>query len=328
MEYTPLEQNNLSLLGVNAPSFSGASTSFYATSTFIYTLLFIAIVGAAFYQYTLAGIQRMEATSNSISKSNEIIKRVTLGLLGVFSLFLILFTVNKGMLRGDIGLSSFNISGAGGGSSQVVTTPSTSSGSGGSRSCESEDVVKQKLSSTSGLCGGTVCRVLNGCNYQEHLSIIKREASSQGVDPKLVVALICKESSGRKDAINKNENGTFDCGLMQINNGPATCPASLLDPSENIRRGVAHLKGVLRTSASYPSIPGVPALGNALSSYNCCANGTVPASASNDCTTAKGYKNTLPKWACPVNPGDGAFNMCSVKNYACEITSCIDAVNL
>jgi hypothetical protein len=101
--YIPLESKNLNLLGVDAPSFGGANTSFYATSSFVYTLFFIAIVGAAFYQYILAGIYRMEASESTIRKSNETIKRTTLGLLGVFSLFLILFTVNKGLLKGDIG---------------------------------------------------------------------------------------------------------------------------------------------------------------------------------------------------------------------------------
>jgi hypothetical protein len=37
---------------------------------------------------------------------------VTLGLLGVFSLFLILFTVNKGMLRGDVGFEGLKVSGS------------------------------------------------------------------------------------------------------------------------------------------------------------------------------------------------------------------------
>jgi hypothetical protein len=123
--YTPLERDSLSALGVDAPTFAGVSTSFYATSSFVYTLFFVAIVGAAFYQYTIAGIHRMEASQNSISKSNDIIKRVTLGLLGVFSLFLILFTVNKGMLRGDIGLGELGIKPVNGTTGTKVIVPST-----------------------------------------------------------------------------------------------------------------------------------------------------------------------------------------------------------
>lgn len=111
MEYKTLEPNNLKALGVTAPSFNGGGASFYATSSFVYTLFFIAIVTAAFYRYALAGMLRMEASETGIRKSNEIFKRVTLGLLGVFSLFLLLFTVNKGLVTGDVGLSGLAVKG-------------------------------------------------------------------------------------------------------------------------------------------------------------------------------------------------------------------------
>ena len=72
----------------------------------------------------------MQSSENAIRQSNEIIKKVTLGLLGVFSLFLILFTVNKGLVTGDVGLSGLK---AGRGTitpAVPVTTPvSTSRGS-------------------------------------------------------------------------------------------------------------------------------------------------------------------------------------------------------
>jgi hypothetical protein len=324
--YTPLEGNNLTSLGVTAPSFGGVSTSFYATSTFVYTLFFVAIVGAAFYQYVLAGIYRMEASQDTIRKSNETIKRV---ILGVFSLFLILFTVNKGMLRGDVGFSSLYTGTSGQRVSQSTQTQTVtqSAGSGGSPSCESDTSVKQKLASSGGLCGGTQCTVLSGCDYATYLPTIRSLSQTHGVDAKIVVAIMCKESRAKKDAIHKNENGTYDCGLMQINS-TQTCSPSLLDPVENITRGVIKLKDTIARSTSYPSVPGVPAIGNAFASYNCCANGTVPAAPSVDCTQASGFQNTLPKWACPINPGTGAFNMCSVKNYACEITSCLDQINI
>ena len=100
--YVFLEGGTAKQLGISGD----ISSSFFATSTFIYTLLFVAIVVAAFYRYTLAGIWRMEASSTGIKKSNDELKRVSLGLLGVFTLFLILFTVNKGMLTGDVGLGA------------------------------------------------------------------------------------------------------------------------------------------------------------------------------------------------------------------------------
>ena len=102
--YTSLEPTTLSGLGVAAPSFNGTSASFFATTSFIYSFFFIAIVMAAFYGYTLASIWRMQASPESISKSNDKFKKVTLGLLGSFGLILLILTVNKDLLTGDIGL--------------------------------------------------------------------------------------------------------------------------------------------------------------------------------------------------------------------------------
>jgi hypothetical protein len=63
------------------PKYDGTDVSFYATSSFIYTLFFIAIVGAAFYEYILVGVYRMEASENGIRRSNETFRRTTWGLL-------------------------------------------------------------------------------------------------------------------------------------------------------------------------------------------------------------------------------------------------------
>jgi hypothetical protein len=103
--YTSLEPTNLDSLGVSAPSFDAkAPVSTFATSSFVYSLFFTAIVMAAFYRYVIAGTLRMQASEQSIRLSNDIIKKVTLGLLGVFSLFLILVTVNEDMVSGTVGL--------------------------------------------------------------------------------------------------------------------------------------------------------------------------------------------------------------------------------
>ena len=106
MEYKLLEKSSFEALGIQNPTFNSANVSFFATSSFIYTLLFSAIVGAAFYEYILVGVYRMEASESGIRKSNETFKRTTLGLLGVFSLFLIIFTLNKGLLTGNVDLSA------------------------------------------------------------------------------------------------------------------------------------------------------------------------------------------------------------------------------
>jgi hypothetical protein len=124
--YKTLE--DLSFLGNSTPKYDGGAASFFASSTFLYTLFFIIIIGAAFYQYVMVGIYRLEASENGIKKSNDTFRRATLGLLGVFGLFLLLGAVNKDLLLGDVGLSALRSKG--GGSSTVPTTVSPQSGSG------------------------------------------------------------------------------------------------------------------------------------------------------------------------------------------------------
>lgn len=51
----------------------------------------------------------MQASESAIRKSNEEFKRGTLGLLGVLSLFLILYTINKSLLSADIGLNALQL---------------------------------------------------------------------------------------------------------------------------------------------------------------------------------------------------------------------------
>jgi hypothetical protein len=127
--YVPLEGTSLKELGIAEPGFDGSPVSFFATSSFVYSMLFLAIIVAAFYRYTLAGIWRMESSPASIKKSDDEFKRVSLGLLGVFSMFLIIFTVNKGLLTGDIQLQELSsVKGVGGGTvvqGGGVTKPTT-----------------------------------------------------------------------------------------------------------------------------------------------------------------------------------------------------------
>jgi hypothetical protein len=128
--YTSLEPDNLRSLGVSAPSFkAGETTSLFATSSFLYSLFFTAIVIAAFYRYILAGALRMQANEQSIRLSNEIIKKVTLGLLGVFSLFLLLVTVNKGLVSGDVGLGGLRTQSATSNSQANNVSATTNQGS-------------------------------------------------------------------------------------------------------------------------------------------------------------------------------------------------------
>jgi hypothetical protein len=191
-----------------------------------------------------------------------------------------------------------------------------------SRSCTSVDAVKASLTSSSGICGNTSCTVLSGCNYQQYLPIIERETNGDTQLKKMIIVTMCKESRGRESAQNRNTNGTFDCGLMQINK--SSCDQTILAPDANIREGVRLMKQKISAVQRYPVIQNVPVTGNIFASYNCCANGTIPAAPSADCTPANGFPANFPKWACPLNPGEGTFNMCAVKSYACELTACLN----
>ena len=321
ISYTPLEPSFTSSI-TGASSDFKISGSLYQISTLVYGLLFSAIIAGAFYRYVVAGLWRMEASERGLKKSNEIIKQVTLGLLGIFSLFLILFTINKGMLTGDVNLGDFATSN-GSRSTDSIGVGTGNPPSGSSKACDSTANTIAALQSSGGICGKTSCSALSGCNYNEYLPIIRQESSRQGVDYKMTVVIMCKESKGNKVARNKNPNGTFDCGLMQINQS-GDCNASILDPATNIARGVSLIKDKTNTTNTriYPNIP--PQAG-IFSAYNCCANGTSPHSESADCKAPE-FPSTVPKWACPINPGTGNFNMCSVKGYVCDLVACLDKV--
>jgi hypothetical protein len=332
MEYKLLESSSFKeALGINTPGYDPSNISFFTTTSFIYTLLFSAIVAAAFYEYILVGIYRMEASESGIRKSNETFKRTTLGLLGVFSLFLIIFTLNKSLLTGNVDLTEFKAGAvAGGGSGLSVTTGSTagtgSGGSGGSsRSCGSTEATISKLQSSGGICGDAACTALSGCNYQQYMSIIDQAVGNDAQLKKMIIVTMCKESHGDPRASHLNSsNGTYDCGLMQINQSGPCNSAILIEPSNisaNIQAGVTKMKEKIRNTTQVYS--NIPAETGPFSSYNCCANGTVPNSPSADCTSSSGFPFSIPKWACPINPGDGDFNMCSVKSYVCELSACM-----
>lgn len=321
--YSALEPDTLASLGVPAPVFDG-STSFLATSTFLYALFFVAIVTASFYRYVVAGALRIQASESTIRQSNEIIKKVTLGLIGVFSLFILLFTVNKSLVTGDVGLDGLRTGGAS--STPVVGTGGqvgSGAGAGSGIMCESKESVIGKMTSSGGVCSGITCTKLSGCNYSTYIPLIDKYTPGNTLLKKMTIVAICVESGGNKTASNKNPDGTYDCGLMQVNQ-PGACDISSFDPEINIQKGVSRLKE--KISNNNVSYPGVPVEATIFSAYNCCSNGTVTSAPSVDCTTASGFPSALPKWACPINPGEGAFNMCFVKKYSCEALACLNAL--
>lgn len=116
-------------------------TSLATSTTFLYGASIMIIVVVSGLMYAHAGVLRMGASTNSISKSNAEIKRVTLGLLGVLSLFLIISAVNRDLLTGDVNLDELGTgsvvrsagvgnTGGGVGTTPANKTPSTGNGSG------------------------------------------------------------------------------------------------------------------------------------------------------------------------------------------------------
>lgn len=324
--YAPLEENLTAAVGVTIPTFEGASPTLSTTTSLITIIFFMLIGGAAFYRYVMAGIYRLEASENGVRKSNEAFKGATFGVLGVFLMFLIFFTFNRDILLSDVGLGALRSGGVARSGSAVLTgNRNIATRSGEPATCGSKEEVIMKISSQSGICGGTACTFISGCAYSQYASIIKSEAQSAGIDPKVVAVIMCKESQAKPNAQGRNPNGTYDCGLMQVNQA-TPCDANSLDPQQNIRRGVALIKQ--KTSAVNQSYSGIPQRLGVFASYNCCANGTTPHAPSADCTTSSGFPFSIPKWACPLNPGEGQYNMCSVKNYVCGIDACVSQIQL
>ena len=344
--YQPLEGNMLKAVGGTAPSFTdGATPSFFTSASFLYSFFFVIIVVAASGRYMFAGILRMSATEDGIRKSKEEMWRVTKGLLGVFGLWLILFTVNKDLLTGNVGLDNLRTSTStyAQGGSMTTGSVAASTGSGSTQKCDDVAVVKAAVSTNgAGICANTTCGLPQAClTNNPYFTYIKTQSDNLGVPYKMIVATMCKESGGNPLAKHNNGGNSWDCGLMQINQ-QGECSSVAPTPAEinaNILAGITLMKTKIDKVSNahvYPSLK----LANsrqtaAFTSYNCCANDTVtndPSSQGNDssgnplgCKVTDGWPE-IPKWACPVNPGTGAFNMCGVKAYACELTACMQNV--
>jgi hypothetical protein len=337
-EYKLLEPDIAPAFGVTAPTFTGTPTLF-ASSSFIFALSITIVIVAASFRYAYAGVLRLPASEEGIRKSKEEFKRVTYGLLGVLGLWLVLFTVNKDMLTGEVTLSALKSSGGGGGAGALtqtvpttvpITDPAvTNPSSGTSVPCNNTEAIKSSVSpSGAGICAGTSCSLTSCINSNPHTNMIKTIA---GPDWKMALVIMCKESNGDQNARNANKNAagvitSYDCGLMQINQ-PGPCDAAILNPQTNITRGVELLRGKIRASSNaqiYPALRVRPETA-VFTSYNCCSNGTIPNNQSESCKSADGWPS-IPKWACPIDPGPAPFNLCSVKAYACDLTACLDSL--
>lgn len=117
--YTELEPNFAGPVTTLKPQFFGSSVTFFASSSFLYTLLFSAIVVSAGGMIIYGAILRLVPSASSEAKSREIFWRVLKGVVGTFSFALIFLTFNRDLLRGDI---DFGILRAGVGSGGITTS--------------------------------------------------------------------------------------------------------------------------------------------------------------------------------------------------------------
>lgn len=254
--------------------------------------------------------------TSRISTAKTIITDSLLGIVVALFAWLFLYIINPDLTEGLAlpNTASTPVTGGGGG------TPATPIPGPVSASCTDPAAMKASLSSGGTVCSGTCQR--GKCTFDDKvLSAIDQVSSETGVDKRIIKAIICQESGGNVTA-HASDGG---CGLMQITNsawaGSATCPPEILTPVNNIRQGVALYKGKLSAVSGFTYDGGINAQQMTFAAYNCCANGDNPNSQSVSCATSDGWAK-LPKWACPIDPGTGTFNMCRVKNYACDVEIC------
>lgn len=308
-DYVPMEKIPGFNVSGNFPDYIMAVYKFGIWSVGIAALLMIMVGG--FMYITSAG------NNASMEKAKGIIFDSVIGILLALTAYLLLYVINPELVK--IKLISGTIPAGGGGISG-----GSGGGGGGGAACSSADVMKQHLAGGGGVCdsnscssSGTACRL----SLQSYDSRIRSVAGAKGLgedDIKMIKAIICRESGANSEA--KSADG--GCGLMQITDPAyAGCGNGIMDPIKNLEVGIGkYIEKKNAASGSYEQA-GITREMMALASYNCCANGDNPNAQSNSCTTADGWPS-LPKWACPVDPGTGAFNMCAVKGYACDVVAC------
>jgi hypothetical protein len=110
--YALLEQRSIQELGLSSQIayIPGQTSTFFASVSLLWTLGIMVCVGAAVYTFILSGVSRLQASESGIRQSKERFKRGALGLMGVLSLFLIIDTINKDLLIGNIDLKDLRVS--------------------------------------------------------------------------------------------------------------------------------------------------------------------------------------------------------------------------
>ena len=322
-QYTLLEPiNNVGSVGISPTSFSD-----YIQSSF--NVLFGVFIVWSVFRLAYGGVLFM--TSDIINKKIDgkemiinSIKYISLALIT----YSIMFFVNPDILDNKItNIIKGGVVTIGRGVGEAVrgtVVGGVGSGGVGGRECDDPALVIEKLKTGKNICSATTCS--KTCKFtSDIIDIAKKEAKSAGIDYRIVLAISCRESTGNINAVgNHANNGYADCGLMQINmkgKGSNSCTSEIMNVENNIKEGIRLYKSKLSTARSYKSAENYT---QALASYNCCSNGENPNDKSASCNSSNGFTDTIPKWACPIDPGTAAFNMCNVKNYACDVTACIE----
>jgi hypothetical protein len=325
--------SELRSLGIGNLSFNAAQpVSFAGTMSFIANIFFITALVTAVGFAIYAQSKVIVGGEKNLKEAKEINGHVIWGLILMFSMFVLIATFNKDLLLADFNLTAIKARRGAVTIPNTATTPATGGGAVTSASCESTSNTISSIRSGD-VCGNTRCSALSGCNYQQYLPFIRSAVSAQGLGNDAVnaaIVIMCRESHADNSPRNTQRaegGGSYSCGLMQVNQA-TPCDANSLDPQKSIMAGVAKLKEKM-SSAQGKVYAGVPSIANVFASYNCCSrtSGTVASATSVDCTREAGFPDEVPKWACPINPGSSNFNMCAVKNYACDLSACFKTLS-
>ncbi|HCC05802.1 TPA: hypothetical protein DEP94_00335 [Candidatus Nomurabacteria bacterium] len=322
--YQPLDSTEQAIISTpNKPFGFTVGQPTNLSDTFAFVLFFmlaasgVAAMGRVIYALSLRVLNSDDPAK--VTAANKIITTSLTVLLGSFSLVVLFMAVNPDVVSGNLDFSKITVMSMRAGSQLPVLASGGVSSTGAS--CSDESIFKKSVSTSGEVCLTNTCEALKGCDTTTYASIINLEATKQGVNPKLVTVLMCRESRGIvSPPVHTNTDGSVDCGLMQINKKVGGCTQADLDPATNIAKGVALIKE--KYSLIKQSYPGITRDMMVSASYNCCGSGN-PNDQSSDCTPASGYPYTLPKWACPIDPGKTSTNMCFVKNYVCDVATCL-----
>ncbi|MDO8240578.1 MAG: transglycosylase SLT domain-containing protein [Candidatus Moranbacteria bacterium] len=293
LSYVPMEQ----IPGVDTGS------NFYTYIAGVYKFGIWAVGISALLMITIGGYMYIMSAANVVSaeKAKGVITDAIVGLILALVSFLLLYEINPNLVR----LNRGNIISS---SAPTTTVPAPVPVGQKSPPCTNA------ASNLADICTGSCEKTCTNLGQYEAL-INKYQTAS--VPAKLIRSIICHESTGDPSSVSP----VGACGLMQVMPS-GSCSSdtrfgNLFDPETNIKAGVATFEAKLNSIKQF-NYPSVTAVEMAAASYNCCADNSNPNSLSVDCKA-----DNIPKWACPINPGpDPKTNMCTVKDYACDIALC------